>query len=65
MLNTLIIKAEPISETSEELKTPITYRAVRRFQKAYKADPDIKKLSKLFKANLYLFTQHTINYYIK
>ena len=59
MLNTLTIKAKPTSEASEELKTPIICRAVRRFQKAYKADLDIKKLSKLFKANLLsLFPTH-------
>ena len=37
MLNTLTIKAEPISETSKELKTPITYRAVRRFRVMHSA----------------------------
>ena len=65
MLNTLTIKAKPTSEASEELKTPIICRAVRQFQKTYKTDPNIKILSKLFKANLYLSAQHTINYHIK
>ena len=65
MLDTLTIKAEPTSEASEELKTPITCRAVRRFQKAYKADPDVKKLGKLFKANLYLSAQHAIDRHIE
>ena len=65
MLNTLTIKAEPTLEVSEELKISIIWCAICYFQKVYKIDPDIKKLGKLFKVNLYLSTQHAINCHIK
>ena len=58
----------PIAEANNaphRLKTPLTYRAVHRFQKLYKKDPDLNKLDKLFKANLYLSAQYAIDRHIK
>ena len=49
----------------QEIKISITYRAVRRFQKVYKKNPDPQLLTKLFRANLYLASQHSIDCHIK
>ena len=66
MLNIITIAIESDTENNvQEFKTPITCRAIRRFQKAYKVDPDVKLLSKLFKANLYLSAQHAINHHVE
>ena len=47
------------------LKTPLTFRDVRRFQKAFKNNPKPELLKRLFRANLNLATQHEIDRYIK
>jgi hypothetical protein len=46
------------------LKTPITYWAIRQAHRAYKLDPDQKKLEKLINANIRLAVQQSINEHI-
>ena len=47
------------------IKTPTTCRAVRHFQQAYKKNPDPQLLTKLFRANLYLASQHSVDCHIE
>ena len=66
ILDTITIAIESDTDNNiQELKTPTTCRAVRRFQKAYKVDPNAKMLDKLFRANLYLSAQHAIDRHIE
>ena len=61
---TLPVLEQDTATTCQEPKTPITCHAVRHFQKAYKQDPDPALLAKLFKANLHLASQNSIDQHI-
>ena len=67
ILDTITISAvqQDAATTLQEIKTPTTCRAVRRFQKAYTKNPDPRLLTKLFRANLYLASQHSIDQHIE
>lgn len=46
-------------------KTPLTSRAVRRAQRAYKEDPTEEKLEVIFRANEKLAAQHEVDEHVK
>ena len=63
--NTITIPpVEDTATTVQAVKTPTTCRAVRRFQKAYKKDSNPDLLTKLFRANLHLASQHSIDRHV-
>ena len=62
---TLAATQQDTAITTQEIKTPMTCRAVRRFQKAYIKNSDPQLLTKLFRANLYLVSQHSIDHHIE
>ena len=62
---TLVATQQDIAITVQEIKTPVMYRAVRHFQKAYIKNLDPQLLTKFFWANFYLASQHLINHHIK
>ena len=62
---TLTAAQQDTATTIQEIKMPTTCRAVRRFQKAYIKNPDPQLLTKLFQANLYLASQHSIDRHIE
>ena len=66
ILDKITIPTQEVSaESLQEPKTSTTVRAVRRFQEAYKKSPNAKLLTKLFRANLLLASQHEIDHHIK
>ena len=66
LLDPITIPIPPTADNKPQiLKTPITSRDVRCFQKAYKADPNPDFLEKLFRANLILATQHEIDRHVE
>ena len=62
---TILYIQQDTATTIQEIKTSTTCRAIRYFQKAYKKNPDLQLLTKLFRANLYLVSQHSIDCHIE
>ena len=55
------ITPEVLTVNNLFLKTPKTAKAIRRFQNEYKKNPHIDILDKIFKANIELAAQHSVD----
>ena len=66
LLNQITL-THPLTVNNEPqiLKAPIASRDIRRFQKAFKKEPNLDLLEKLFRVNLILATQHKIDCHIE